>query len=54
MIGLRLREVQRAGRRLSVHATPQRRLPVVLQRVPHRTPVLRGRLHDDFFDLVLD
>jgi hypothetical protein len=27
---------------------------VLLQGLPHGPPVLRGRLHDHFFDLVLD
>jgi len=27
---------------------------MLFQRFPHRPPVLRGRLHDDFLDLVLD
>ena len=54
MIRLRLREMQRAGGRPGVHPTPPRRLPVAFQRVPQRAPVLRGRLHHDLFDLVLD
>ena len=54
MIRLRLREMQRAGGRPGVHSTTLRRLPVAFQRVPHRAPVLRGRLHHDLFDLVLD
>ena len=54
MIRLRLREMQRAGGRPGVHPRTLRRLPVAFQRVPHRAPVLRGRLHHDFFDLVLD
>src|ERR1019366_4617333 len=29
------------------------RLPVLLQRSPNRLPVLRGRFHDYFFDLLL-
>ena len=28
--------------------------PVLFQRFPHRPPVLRGRFHDDFLDLLLD
>ena len=27
---------------------------MLFQRFPHRPPVLRGRLHDDFLDLLLD
>jgi hypothetical protein len=27
---------------------------VQLQRLPDRTPILRGRFHDDLFDLALD
>jgi hypothetical protein len=27
---------------------------VLFQGFPHRPPVLRGRFHDDFFNLVLD
>jgi hypothetical protein len=54
VIRLRLREMQRPGGRSGVPPTPLRGLPVALQRVPHRAPVLRGRLHHDLFDLVLD
>jgi hypothetical protein len=28
--------------------------PMLFQRLPHRPPVLRGRLHDDFLDVLLD
>src|SRR5262249_45607517 len=28
--------------------------PVLFERFPHRSPVLRGRFHDDFLDLLLD
>jgi len=31
-----------------------RRLPVPLQRAPYRLPVLRGRFHNHFLDLLLD
>ena len=44
MVALRLREMQRAGGRPGIHVPALRRLPVVLQRVPHRARVLRGRL----------
>jgi hypothetical protein len=54
MIRLRLGEVQRAGGGPGVHPTTLRRLPVAFQRIPHRAPVLRRRLHHDLFDLVLD
>jgi hypothetical protein len=30
------------------------RAPMLFQRFPHRPPVLRGRLHDDFLDVLLD
>jgi hypothetical protein len=53
-IRLRLREMQRARHRSRAHARPALRSPVLLQGLPHRPPVLRGRLHDDFFDVVLD
>ena len=54
MIGLRLREMERAGRRACVYPRAPRPLPVAFQRVPHRAPVLRGRFHHHFLDLLLD
>lgn len=53
MVRLRLREMQRAGGRSGIHPPTLRWLPVALQRVPHRAPVLRRRLHHDLFDLLL-
>ena len=53
-IRLRLGEMERARepRRADARATPG--APMLFQRFPHRPPVLRSRLHDDFLDLVLD
>ena len=53
-IRLRLGEMERARepRRAVTRAAPG--TPVLFQGFPHRPPVLRGRLHDDFLDLVLD
>jgi hypothetical protein len=45
-------ERAREGRRAVARAAP--RAPVLFQGLPHRPPVLRGRLHDDFLDLLLD
>jgi hypothetical protein len=53
-IGLGLCKVQRAGDRARISARPALRSPVPLQRLPHRSPILRGRLHHDFVDLALD
>jgi len=49
-----LRKMQRAGGRPGGPSTTLRRLPVAFQRIPHRAPVLRGRLHHGLFHLVLD
>jgi hypothetical protein len=46
--------MQRTGGRPGVYTCPSGRLPVAFQRVPHRPPVLRGRLHHDLFDLLRD
>jgi hypothetical protein len=53
-IRLRLCEVERPADRARALARPALRPPVQLQRFPDRTPILRGRFHDDFFDLALD
>ena len=45
--------MQRAGARPAV-GRPHPRLPVALQRLPHRSPILRGRFHHHFHDLALD
>ena len=53
-IGLRLCKVQCAGDRGRIGSRPALRSPVPLKRLPHRSPILRGRLHHHFFDLALD
>ena len=53
-IRLRLGEMERARERRRAVARAALRSPVLFQRFPHRPPVLRGRFHDDFLDLVLD
>src|SRR5262249_46737682 len=54
IVRLRLRQVQRAGRRARRCTSAQRWLPLSLQRVPHRSPVLRRRFHHDFLDVAFD
>jgi hypothetical protein len=53
-IRLRLGEVQRPREATRVRSFPTLRPPVLFQRFPDRPPILRGRLHDDFLDPVLD
>lgn len=54
LVRLRLREMQGAGCRPGVRAGAPHRLPLPLQRVPHRSPVLRRRFHHDFLNLLVD
>ena len=53
-IRLRLGEMERAREARRAVARAASGSPVLFQGFPHRPPVLRGRLHDDFLDLVLD
>jgi hypothetical protein len=53
-IRLRLREMERARQARRTGARAPLWPPVLLQGFPHRPPVLRGRFHDDFLDLLLD
>ena len=53
-IRLRLCKVERPGERARAVARPALRPPVLLQCLPHRSPILRGRFHHDFLDLALD
>ena len=53
-IRLRLGEMERAREPRRTIARPASGSPVLFQGFPHRPPVLRGRLHDDFLDVVLD
>ena len=53
-IRLRLCKVERPGEQGAHRARPALRSPVPLQRLPHRPPILRGRLHHHFLDLALD
>src|SRR4029450_11861013 len=52
-IRLSLREMERARHRSGALVGPAPRSPVPLHRLPHRSPILRGRFHDDFLDLTL-
>jgi hypothetical protein len=45
--------MQRAGRRHCLRAGAPPQLPLALQRLPHRAPVLRRRFHHDFLDVAL-
>jgi hypothetical protein len=51
-IGLGLGEVQRARRRPGALSRLAAWLPVPLQRFPHGPPILRGRFHDDFLNVL--
>ena len=53
-IGLRLRKVKGPRHRARSCARPAHRPPVLLQCLPHGSPVLRGRFHHDFLDLTLN
>ena len=53
-IRLRLCKMERAREARPHRRAPGARAPVLLQRLPHRSPVLRGRFHHDFLDLALD
>jgi hypothetical protein len=53
-IRLRLGEMQRTREVRRSVVRPAARSPVLFQGLLHWSPVLRGRLHDDFLDLVLD
>jgi hypothetical protein len=53
-IRLRLGEMERAREPRRAAASSATGSPMLFQRFPHRPPVLRGRLHDDCLDFVLD
>ena len=53
-IRLRLGEMKRAREPWRTIARTALGAPLLFQRLPHRPPVLRGRFHDDFLDVVLD
>jgi hypothetical protein len=53
-IRLRLGEMKRAREPWRTSARTASGAPMLFQRFPHRPPVLRGRFHDDFLDVLLD
>src|SRR5687767_336533 len=53
-IRLRLGKMERARERWRAVARAAARAPMLFECLPHRPPVLRGRLHDDIVHLVLD
>jgi hypothetical protein len=53
-IRLRLGKVERPRQSRRAFTRAPLGSPVLFQGFPHRPPVLRGRLHDDFLDVVLD
>jgi hypothetical protein len=53
-IRVRLGEMERAREPRRAVTSPASGSPVLFQDFPHRPPVLRGRLHDDFLDVLLD
>ena len=53
-IGLGLRKVKGPEHGARSYARPAPRPPVLLQCLPHGSPVLRGRFHHHFLDLLLD
>jgi len=54
VIGLRLRQMQRARHRAPAFALRTSGLPVPLERLPYGAPILRGRFHHHFLDLLCD
>jgi hypothetical protein len=53
-IGLRLRQMEGAGPSGGGVSLLGERLPVSFQGRPHGLPILRGRFHHDFYDVLLD
>ncbi len=53
-IRLRLSEMEGAREPWCAVSRTTTGTPMLLECLPHRPPVLRGRFHDDFFDLALD
>jgi len=53
-IRLCLRQMQASGDRIDPGPGLSSRRPVPLEGLPHRTPILRGRLHDHFLDVERD